>query len=677
MSNFKLGFPSIQINSTATANLTASTSRPFTNLYSGAKVDRSELASSTSDSLTISYDLGSGNTKTADFLAISRAKLLKQNGVQGVRVRGASQPATFPSTLSPTLWLDGNRGITSATGYISQWNDLSGNNNHATQSTSAKPLITRSDNKGNYTLYSRTFSNAQWSKNNLTATDNYARNYDGTTTAGRILASVTAAARQWINNSTTSYANIAVGGLSYTVDFYVKYTNYQYVWMGDGGDSVWHGNNVDLQNGTIQNSTNLTSSSITSLGSGWYRVRQTFTRTASGALNFYLYFSLSGATAGTSGTATSAAGTEEFVFGGISSRLAAWDSDDLITTDTPQIGGVNGNKGPHFEGVNDNFTNTLTVNPTSGIWAAVVVKVNTTTGIDNGICSSIGAAQRLRFFVGAGGTIFVRVHNGVDYIGRTTPAGTIVAGTTAVITFTYDGGTASSGIKIYKNGVQVDNADSASGVYTVPTAGAVLVIGELSAGDRFNGYIPEFIYKQGATISDANRQALEAYLTTKYITAPAASVDLVGRTLLGPNSEDYFTTFTETSAYRYWWLEFHGSSTKYPVSKVTFGKALDFGRDPEWSNNKPLILNYSRQTPWSREAAYSANLSFNPVTDTVLGLFLSEIAKYADVIPVAAIDLNQYVFNQTSGMFCSLTDYTTAPRYGAENAINITLEEQI
>lgn len=50
--------------------------------------------------------------------------------------------AFSPLSLSPTLWLDASNAgsITSSGGAVSQWSDLSGNNNHCTQSTAgAKP----------------------------------------------------------------------------------------------------------------------------------------------------------------------------------------------------------------------------------------------------------------------------------------------------------------------------------------------------------------------------------------------------------------------------------------------------------------------------------------------------------------------------------------------------------
>ena len=108
MSFFKFGYPTIQNNATASANLTTSITRPLTNLFSGSRSDRFEIATASTTTLTISYDLGASTTKTASFLAIMRAKLLLRNNCATVRLFGDAS-AVKPGipittvTLSSTL----------------------------------------------------------------------------------------------------------------------------------------------------------------------------------------------------------------------------------------------------------------------------------------------------------------------------------------------------------------------------------------------------------------------------------------------------------------------------------------------------------------------------------------------------------------------------------------------
>lgn len=59
--------------------------------------------------------------------------------------------------------------------------------------------------------------------------------------------------------------------------------------------------------------------------------------------------------------------------------------------------------------------------------------------------------------------------------------------------------------------------------------------------------------------------------------------DITTATLKGPWANDYATTFTATSAFRYWRAKFvksTGSNFDHTIGKVYFGTALDLGRDP-------------------------------------------------------------------------------------------------
>lgn len=151
-------------------------------------------------------------------------------------------------------------------------------------------------------------------------------------------------------------------------------------------------------------------------------------------------------------------------------------------------------------------------------------------------------------------------------------------------------------------------------------------------------------------------------------------IDITFSTFMGGNSEDYFQVITETTAYRYWFLEFvnSGTASKYPVSKIFFGKALDLGRDPLL----PISLSRTRQNAWSRQAAYSTTLNFDPVTDTLRGQLL-DLIKESDVLPVVALDPASYVFNNTQGLHCKIRDHNIEPFYGSDNKVSISIEEEI
>lgn len=64
------------------------------------------------------------------------------------------------------------------------------------------------------------------------------------------------------------------------------------------------------------------------------------------------------------------------------------------------------------------------------------------------------------------------------YIGRLTAAPAVTVGTWYIIIATYDGSQANSGVKIYRDGVQIDTGDSASGTYVaMENTTAIMFIG--------------------------------------------------------------------------------------------------------------------------------------------------------------------------------------------------------
>lgn len=673
MSNFKLGYSTIQLIATATANLTASTTRALTNLFSGSRSERFELATASTDILIVNYDLGASVTKTANFLAVMRAKLLHRNDCTGIRLRGSTQSATLPSTLTPTAWFDPNRGVTTSSGAVSQWNDLSGNNYHATQGTAAsRPLLSRSDTSENQLLYSDDAGNAAWTSLALTsATSAATTDALGNNTATRLLCS----------NTTSRHVRYQSGyatrpaGTQYTFSVDVKKDNYQYLWIGDQAFSSWHGAGFNLNTGAFTGSeTSLISKSVESLGNGWYRVTVSYTASSSGNPTPSVYFDPTGAAQPNSFLA---AGTEAVYIARASFRSYSAGSTHLTTTSIRQFAGINGNKALVFDGTNDSEATTLAVNPTSGMWGACYIKVNSTAAVQRILTAQSTASERFALYIDTSGRVNCYVSNGAaNSIARRSANGDIVAGTGCVLTFTYDGSTSATGIKIYKNGVQIDTTTITVGAYTVPVAGDVLTIGGPDSSQYFNGYLSEIIYKQGGTLSGANQTIVEAYLTTKYITTPIFTIDtLSATTLMGPNDEDYFTVFTESAAFRHWWLEFvnTGTASNYACSSVFFGKALDFGRDPQL----PISIDQSRQAPWSREAALSTTINLGPISDTNKETFLNEVVKNSDVLPIVALDPAAYVFNDSKGMHCKITDHNVEPYFGADNDISITLEEEI
>lgn len=75
---------------TATVSATADSLYPLTNLFGGNKTDYFRLNANSASPIIITFDLGAGNTSTANFLYIGSARLLKNTGITAVRLVGNS-----------------------------------------------------------------------------------------------------------------------------------------------------------------------------------------------------------------------------------------------------------------------------------------------------------------------------------------------------------------------------------------------------------------------------------------------------------------------------------------------------------------------------------------------------------------------------------------------------------
>lgn len=89
--NLLIGTSDIPVAATtASVTGTASTMYPLENLFAGNRTDLFRLNTAASSPIVVSFDLGAGVTKAANFLYIGSASLLKNNGVTAVRLVGSS-----------------------------------------------------------------------------------------------------------------------------------------------------------------------------------------------------------------------------------------------------------------------------------------------------------------------------------------------------------------------------------------------------------------------------------------------------------------------------------------------------------------------------------------------------------------------------------------------------------
>ena len=183
--------------------------------------------------------------------------------------RGISTTSGFPS-ISPTLNLDFTNG-TQIDPRITFTRASTGTYSSNQTAMAEQNLLT----------YSQDFTNAAWAKGALSAlVANATVAPDGTTTATTLTDNTTVGTYHYLASAVTT-----VAATTYTFSCYAKNLDGQYVNLTfNHGASMNNGSGAiyDLVNGTVTYSSSqgsgwsITSTSITSVGSGWYRCTLTF-----------------------------------------------------------------------------------------------------------------------------------------------------------------------------------------------------------------------------------------------------------------------------------------------------------------------------------------------------------------------------------------------------------------
>ena len=131
------------------------------------------------------------------------------------------------------------------------------------------PSLLVEPQRTNSVLYSEDFTNVNWIPLNTTITTNATTSPDGNTTADKIIASAVSGDKLIYQLLVTTI------GATYTTTVYFKSAQYTQAFIRLGGISSNPYVIYNLSTQAIVSTTGLTSSSITSMGNGWYKVTAT------------------------------------------------------------------------------------------------------------------------------------------------------------------------------------------------------------------------------------------------------------------------------------------------------------------------------------------------------------------------------------------------------------------
>jgi hypothetical protein len=183
----------------------------------------------------------------------------------------------------------------------------------------------------NLLLQSQTLATSPWTANSITATNNSTTAPDSTNTATLLTASVGAAAHYDFSGGTPVFNQ----GITYTVSFYAKSGTTRYVQFVIGGTASVYAN-FDTTAGTVGTTAGLTNSSITSIGSGWYRCVIVFSYSSTGASGVGI--AIQSSASDTRLQSWTAAGTETIYIWGVQTEIGSVANTYIPTTTTAVYG---------------------------------------------------------------------------------------------------------------------------------------------------------------------------------------------------------------------------------------------------------------------------------------------------------------------------------------------------
>ena len=161
----------------------------------------------------------------------------------------------------------------------------------------------------NLALYSQDYTQSAWTKTNVTISASAALAPDGTMTASLVNSAST-------TNPQISQSIVVVSGAYYVVSFYARQGSERYFQLRDNQSAADYAI-FDLQGGTVTQNGSFYTTSMTSIGNGWYRCVAVISNAvfSAGNVAFTLAFTDNRATPGLTQTITTTSGLTFYLWG--------------------------------------------------------------------------------------------------------------------------------------------------------------------------------------------------------------------------------------------------------------------------------------------------------------------------------------------------------------------------
>ena len=210
-------------------------------------------------------------------------------------------------------------------------------------------------------------------------------------------------------------------------------------------------------------------------------------------------------------------------------------------------------------------------------------------------------------------------------------------------------------------------ATAASGDYRI-----TLDLGASTTGAANFLYIARANLLQYGTVGTVT---LKGHSANNYgaATTVHTAASFTSTTLYGPDSEDYIATFSTSSAFRYWFLNYNATSaTKFPHSHAFFGQYLDLGVDPV--DDAEVIR--TRPTDGQRKARSTFELAYAGMSYTKMITLYDTYSRNRRHNPAILFTTSYHdVLFGDRVLFCRMLDMTSEAKANDSYDVSVTWEE--